>query len=111
MIRMFFLLPLIFMMVLFGGCATTTQQAQVQYVQACGVYSSLFSTAVQLRSAGKLNAAQVSAISQVDAQITPICSGPLPTDLTIATQKVTTAITTLGLLGVIQATTTQEKAK
>lgn len=90
---------------LLAGCATTTQQAQVQYVQACGVYSSLFSTAVTLRQQGKLNAAQISAISQVDAQITPICSGPLPANLTVATQQVTTAITTLGLLGVIQATT------
>src|SRR5574337_367544 len=81
-----------------AGCATTTQQAQVQYVQACGAYGSAFSAAVQLRSAGKLNRAQIDAVTQIDKQITPICTGPLPTDPAAATAQVTAAVTTLGLI-------------
>lgn len=99
MIRLFFLLPIIALMMIFGGCATTTQQAQVQYVQACGAYGSAFSAAVQLRSAGKLNQAQIDAVTQIDRQITPICTGPLPKDPAAATAQVTAAVTTLGLLG------------
>jgi len=87
---------------LLAGCATTTQQAQVQYVQACGAYASAFQAAVTLRSAGKLNAAQIKAVSEADAQITPICTGPLPADPTTATTQVTAAVTTLGLLEVAQ---------
>lgn len=83
-----------------AGCATTTQQAQMQYVQACGAYASAFQAAVTLRSAGKLNAAQIKAVNQADAQITPICTGPLPANPTAATQQVTAAVTTLGLIGV-----------
>src|SRR5574337_670800 len=82
-----------------AGCATTTQQAQVQYVQACGAYGSAFSAAVQLRSAGKLNQAQIDAVTKIDQQITPICTGPLPANPQAATAQVTAAVTTLGLLG------------
>lgn len=105
MIRIFFLLPIIALMMVFGGCATTTQGAQVQYVQACGAYASAFSIAVELHRQGKLNQAQINALNQIDAQITPICTGPLPTDPVALTQQVTAAVTTLTVMGAIQATT------
>lgn len=79
------------------ACATV-QDAQTQYVQACAGYAAAIATAVQLRSAGKLTQNEIDSITIADNQITPICTGPLPTDPTAATQQVTAAVTTLLIL-------------
>lgn len=80
-----------------AGCATT-QNAQVGYTQACSAYGAAFSTALQLRIAGKLNKAQIDQVTLLDSQITPICTGPLPADPTAATQQITAAVTALAIL-------------
>jgi len=77
-----------------AGCATT-QSAQQGYVEACTAYGAAFTSAVQLRQAGKLNPAQIDAVAKVDAQITPLCTGPLPADPQTATAQITAAVTTL----------------
>lgn len=82
----------------------TTQSAQVTYVQACGAYNAAFKAALDARVAGKLNASQIAQVSLVDSQITPICTGPLPADPTVATQQVTAAVTSLAILGAVRAT-------
>ena len=82
----------------------TTQSAQVRYVQACSAYGAALNTAVSLREKGKLSAKQISDITVLDAQITPICTGPLPASPDAATQQVTAAITTLTVLETIEAT-------
>ena len=76
------------------GCATT-QSAQQGFVEACSAYSATFQLALSLRQEGKLNDAQIKAVSDLDAQATPLCTGPLPTDPTAATALVTAAATTL----------------
>jgi hypothetical protein len=82
----------------------TTQDAQVKYVQACAAYGAALNTAVNLRQQGKLSAKQINEITVLDAQITPICTGPLPANPDAATQQVTAAITTLTVLETIEAT-------
>lgn len=93
--------------VMLAACTTagqppTTQQTQVAYVQACAAYSAAFSAAIAARQAGKLTPEQIQQISLIEAQITPICTGPLPADPTAATQQITTAVTTLGVLAATQ---------
>jgi len=96
MIRLFLLLPMILWMMLLGGCATISPQAQ--FLGACSTYATLFQTAVQLRSEGKLNQAQIQQVTLMDQSITPLCTNPMPSDPVTATQSVTRAITTLTIL-------------
>jgi hypothetical protein len=90
--------------VLLAGCASTTstQTAQVNYTQACAAYGAAFAGALQLRKAGKLNQVQVDQVTLLDSQITPICTGPLPTDATAATQQITAAVTALTILETVK---------
>lgn len=85
--------------------ATTTQQAQAQYVQACTAYGAAFGTALTLRQAGKLSPAAIAQISSLDQTITPICTGPLPADPALATNQITAAATTLAVIEAVKATT------
>jgi hypothetical protein len=93
-------------MLALAGCASTaapqapTQSAQVGYTQACAAYGAAFSTALELRKAGKLNRAQIDQVTLLDSQITPLCTGPLPADPTAAAQQITAAVTTLTILEV-----------
>lgn len=84
-----------------AGCATT-QSAQQDYVAACSAYNAAFSTALTLRQQGKLTPAQVQAVSDLDAQATPLCTGALPSDPTVATQQITAAATTLTAEVIVQ---------
>lgn len=100
------LIVLSIIVALMSACSFTgtTQSAQVKYVQACAAYSSALNTAVTLREQKKLSAKQISEITVVDNQITPICTGPLPASPDAATQQVTAAITTLTVLETIEVT-------
>jgi hypothetical protein len=88
-----------------AGCAPLSNVATVQqsYVQACGAYDAAFNVAVSLRQAGKLSKAEIDAVSLVDSQITPICTGPMPADPTAATQQITKAVTTLAVMTAVKA--------
>ena len=77
-----------------SGCAST-QSAQDSLVVACTTYSSAFAAALALREHGKLNTPQIKAITELDAQVFPLCNGPLPTDQAVAAAQVTQAITNL----------------
>ena len=79
------------------ACATT-QSTQQTYVQACAAYNAAFTSALNARVAGKLSQNQIDQITLLDSQITPICTGPLPTDPTAATQQITAAVTTMAVL-------------
>ena len=87
-----------------GACASTgnvqldTRNSQIAYVQACSAYGAAFNAALQLRKDGKLNQAQIDQVTLLDSQITPICTGPLPANPTAATQQITAAVTTLGIM-------------
>lgn len=94
------LLPL---MLVLTACAAfsptaSTQQVQVQYVQACAAYGVAFNTALQLRQAGKLNQTQIDRITALDNQITPICTGSLPTNPQAAVTQIMAAVTTLSII-------------
>lgn len=84
-----------------AACAST-QSTQVAYVQACSGYAAAFSAAVTLRASGKLSQKDIDAITLMDKEVTPICTGPLPTDPTVATQQVTAAVTTLLIMEAAQ---------
>ncbi len=91
-----------------AGCASITgpnatpQTAQVTYTQACAAYGAAFSGALQMRKAGQLNRAQIDQVTLLDSQITPICTGPLPKDPTVATTQITAAVTALTILQAAQ---------
>jgi hypothetical protein len=80
-----------------AGCATTPN-VQTGYVQACAMYEATFSTALQMRVDGKLSKSTIDQITLLDQQITPICTGPMPTDPTQAEVQITAAVTTLTIL-------------
>lgn len=58
--------------------ATQPTVTQTGFVQACSAYETAFTAALQLRIAGKLTPAQITQITTLDGQVTPVCSGPLP---------------------------------
>jgi hypothetical protein len=74
------------------------QSTQVTSTQACASWGAAFDVALQLRKAGKLNRAQIDQITLLDSQVTPICTGPMPTDPDTAAKQVTAAVTTLTIL-------------
>jgi hypothetical protein len=84
------------------GCVTAPnadpKAAQLQYADACGAYGVAFATALQLRTAGKLSQSQISQITLVDSQVTPICTGAMPTNPAEAAAKVTQAIASLATI-------------
>lgn len=86
------------------GCASTAQAPapQVAYTQACAAYGVAFSGVLQLRKAGKLDALQVSQVSLIDSQVTPICTGLLPADANAATQQITAAVTALTIMEAVK---------
>ena len=84
-----------------SGCATT-QNAQDGLVVACTAYSSAFEAALTLREQGKLTPTQIQAVTLLDSQVTPLCTGQLPADITTAITEVTAAITTLAATVAIQ---------
>jgi hypothetical protein len=95
------LFPLIAML---SACATNqstpVQNAQLSFSQACAGYSAALTAATQADLQNRLSKAAVQVITQTDAQITPICTGPAPT--TAATQQalvtqITAATTTLAI--------------
>jgi hypothetical protein len=94
-----------------AGCVTSptsltpVQTTQVTYTQACAAYGAAFSVALELRRAGRLNRPQISQITVLDSQVTPLCTGPLPADPTAAAQQVTAAVTTLAILEAIHQET------
>lgn len=93
---------------LLGACASgpnATQNAQVNYIQACNAWGSALTAAAKLRLDGKLSAQAVQQITTLDATITPICTGPLPADPTAATTQITTAVTELGIIEGVKAAT------
>jgi hypothetical protein len=77
---------------------TDVQPVQVRYVQACAAYGAAFAGALELRKAGKLDAVQVSQVSLIKNQITPICTGALPQDTDDAVQQITAAVTALTIM-------------
>jgi len=93
-------LPLILALAM-TGCATS-QSTKAAYVQTCAGYGLAFNAALQLRQAGKLTPAEIDQITMLDAQVTPICTGPLPADPTAATAQVTAAVTTLTMIETIK---------
>ena len=72
-----------------------TENLAVSFGQACAGYSAALASATLANNAGKLTKAQVQAISAADAQISPLCTGPTPTDLNAAITQVTAATTTV----------------
>lgn len=83
-----------------AGCAglQSGQQAQVAYVQACAAYGAAFSTALQLREAGKLTPVQIDHVTIADQIITPICTGPMPSNPAAETAQIFSAAAQLETL-------------
>lgn len=100
-------LLLLFTVGLLAGCAVgptmTTQQTQAQFTQACGLYSVDFAVALKARQAGLLNPTWIQTVSSLDSSITPLCTGPLPSNPALALSQVQAAITTLSPLLASQA--------
>lgn len=86
--------------IILAACSTppAAHQTQLGYVQACTAYGAAFTAALDARKAGKLSPGQIKSIGQVDAQITPICTGALPADPQAAAIQITTAIATMATI-------------
>lgn len=98
---------LMFSVLLIGGCSifsptATAPQIQTTYSKACLAYAGALQTASTLTAAGKLSTSSIAEITQIDQQITPICSQPAPADATAVTQQITTAVTNLLADSIIQ---------
>ena len=90
---------------LLGACAT--QNPQLLYMQACNTWGSSLTAAAKLRLDGKLSPQAVQQITTLDAVITPICTGPLPVNVTAATAQVAAAVTEIGSIDGVKAATGQ----
>lgn len=88
-------------MLVLAGCASQsaapTLQLQQNYLAICESYTAVLKLATVANQAKKLTVAQQSAITQTDAVISPICSGPTPTDLNATITQITAAITTVAI--------------
>lgn len=94
---------------IFAGCAvappatstapalTPLQQAQIAFAHQCTLYGDALKLAAQLRSAGKLSQQAIDQINIVDSHNTPLCTGPLPTDLNAATAQIVGAVAAVGV--------------
>ena len=85
---------------LLAGCvnapqATPAQQQAITFAQACSGYAAALSSAIALNNQGKLAKSQVQAITLIDADISPICTGPVPANNNVLITKVTAATTQL----------------
>jgi hypothetical protein len=97
--------------IMVGACATTpavrpdgqatAPAEQIAFYQECLSYYAALSIAQSAYNSGKLNAAQTTQLKTISATISPICSGPLPTNPQDATNKVAAAVTALGAYEVI----------
>lgn len=85
-----------------AGQGQSVQSAQASYVRACDAYGAAFTGALIARQAGKLNQSQIDQVTLIDAQITPICTGPLPVDPALKTQQITAAVTTMAIISIIK---------
>lgn len=91
-------------LLLLTGCASSSvqnQSPQVTYVQACSSYGTAFAVALAARKAGKLSQSQIDTVTLLDAQITPICTGPFPQDPDVKVQQISAAVTTMAIIGII----------
>ena len=98
---------IIFLALCLTGCGVfsttaTAPQIQTSYSKACLAYAGALQTASTLAKAGKLSAASIAEITDIDNQITPICSQAAPADSTAVTQQITTAVTNLLADSIIQ---------
>ena len=110
-LNLFRILPLLVLLSALGACASfapgaTSSQVDTQYAQACIAYGAAFNAALQLRTAGKLTAAQIAAVNTVDQTVTPICTGPLPANPQAAIVQITAASTTLVVMAATKSTGT-----
>ncbi len=103
-----------------GACSTVpgTNQVtvdvhtmQVRITQACVGYGAAFSTAVELRAAGKLSPTEINQITLISNQVTPICDAKtIPSDPTVALTEVTAAVAQLGVLEAAHAIAPKQAA-
>lgn len=88
---------------LLAGCAATpgaSPSPQSVFAGTCTAYTGALVAITPLRTAGKLSAAQIATVNTVNATVTPLCEGPLPTN---PTQEMTSLTNGLAALAAIKA--------
>lgn len=96
-----------------GACAMaptsatppTPAQAQAKLLQAqdarntaCASWNTYFQLALKLREANQASPTLVQQTNLLDQTVTPVCTSPLPTDLTTLTAQTSQVLTNVGLL-------------
>lgn len=86
-----------------SACSAGSQTApdsflQPTYTRACATYSAGFATVLELRKLGKLTPSEIGQVTLIDSQVTPLCTGALPPDLTTATTRIEGAVAALAVL-------------
>lgn len=72
------------------GCATNTTTKVL--ITGCGSYAVALSTLADFRKAGKLDAAAIAKVDQIDAQTGPLCTANAPSMSTTTAQIAQTMI-------------------
>ena len=85
------------------ACATTPGSGpspQTVFAGTCTAYTGALTALTPLKAAGKLSAGQIATINTVNATVTPLCEGPLPSN---PTQEMTSLNNALAALAAIKA--------
>ena len=90
------LLPL-----LLAACATvpsTGPSPQAVFAGTCTAYTGALTALTPLKASGKLSPAQIATINTVNATVTPLCEGALPTNPTQEMTSLTNALAALAAI-------------
>lgn len=92
------LLPL-----MLAACATvpgTGPSPQSVFAGTCTAYTGALTAVTPLKASGKLSPAQIATVNTVNATVSPLCEGPLPSN---PTQEMTSLTNALAALAAIKA--------
>ena len=87
-------LSLLLTLAFLAGCAATPGPG------TCTAYTGALTALTTLKAAGKLSAGQIATVNTINATVTPLCEGPLPSN---PAQEMTSLNNALAALAAIKA--------
>lgn len=96
-------LSLLLTLALLAGCAATPGSGpspQSVFAGTCTAYTGALTALTPLKASGKLTAGQIATVNTINATVTPLCEGPLPSN---PAQEMTSLNNALAALAAIKA--------
>ena len=96
-------LSLLLTLAFLAGCAATPGSGpspQSVFAGTCTAYTGALTAITPLKAAGKLTAGQIATVNTINATVTPLCEGPLPSN---PAQEMTSLNNALAALAAIKA--------